>query len=487
MSIPPQASFSSESTAVASRATVYPSFEELTSFKLPAKDDIVDSTGADSSDNSDGLKRTRQLAPNPSTPRHPSPTSSETSGRDLTPDDTPSTIHGESMFYPRHPLANRTSSTKVPVSPRWPFQNATPRTTVMVPISRSITSSSRTVNPNARCSTIGHVSVSESLDEFQISHPNAKLLTLHPRPLTYNLTGRNLARIPELVEKPEWNVRPAQGMSMAQHEKPRRFLKVRLRRRRRGDDDDEGGRGRSAKPRTVWYQRISVDKKVFRAAAGITMFFLVNSFVSASALITLTAARIPVPRGVVVWVIVSLSTCAFTLTTLYLMRKFRNAVAHDEERRGRPPRPALSFDASHMCNMDLPASPTEILHRRQLGAAAAAAVVAEQEQMMQAERANMTGAAGPFGTFAPPHWPRDGGDGDEDDYYWTDNSVVVSAGSEASSRTAVIPSTPKSSTTEQKRQAELLEMGPPGPQREGGEHGPGDLEFSRWDGWLAWD
>ncbi|KAK2033155.1 hypothetical protein LX32DRAFT_706440 [Colletotrichum zoysiae] len=487
MSIPPQASFSSESTAVASRATVYPSFEELTSFKLPAKDDIVDSTIADTSDSSNGLKHTRQLVPNPSTPRHPSPASSETSGREFTPDDTPSTIHGESMFYPRHPLANRTPFTKVPVSPRWPFQNATPRTTAMVPISQSVTSSSRTLNPNARRSTIGHVSVSESLDEFQISHPNAKLLSLHPRPLTYNQTGRNLARIPELVEKPEWNVRPVRGVPMAHPEKPRRFLKIRLRRRRRCGD--EGGRGRSAKPRTVWYQRISVDKKVFRAAAGVTMFFLVNSFVSASALITLATARIPVPHGVVVWVIVSLSTCAFTLTTLYLMRKFRNAVALDEERRGRPPRPKLSFDASHMCNMDLPASPTEILHRRQLGAAAAAAD--EHEQMMQVERADMTGAAqpcpaGPFGTFTPPHYPRDDYDASAvADSYWTDNSVVVSAGSEASSRTAVIPSTPNS-TTEQKRQVGLFEMGT-GPQREDGEDGSGGLEFSRWDGWLAWD
>ncbi|KAK2047953.1 hypothetical protein LZ31DRAFT_606737 [Colletotrichum somersetense] len=484
MSIPPQASFSSDSTAVASRATVYPSFEELTSFKLPFKEDTVDSTGAEASDTSDGLKRIRPLAPNPSTPRHPSPASSETSGREFTPDDTPSTIHGESMFYPRHPLANRTPSTNVPVSPQWPFQNATPRTTVMVPISQSITSSSRTMNPNARHSTIGHVSVSESLDEFQISHPNAKLLSLHPRPLTYNQAGRNLARIPELVEKTEWNVRPDRGMPMAHPEKPRRFLKICMRRRRR----DEGEGGRSAKPRTVWYQRISVDKKVFRAAASITMFFLVNSFVSASALITLTSAKIPVPHGIVVWVIVSLSTCAFTLTTLCLMRKFRNAVAHDEERRGRPLHPKLSFDASHMCNMDLPASPTEVLHRRQLGAAAAAAD--EQEQMMQVERANMTGAAqpcpaGPFGTFTPPHCPRDDDDAAVADGYWTENSVVVSAGSKASSRTAVIPSTPKS-MTEQKRQTGLFEMGS-GPQREVGEQGSGDLEFSRWDGWLEWD
>ncbi|KAK2010017.1 hypothetical protein LZ32DRAFT_391641 [Colletotrichum eremochloae] len=484
MSIPPQASFSSETTAVASRTTAYPSFEELTSFKLPFKDDIVDSTSDDVSNHSNEFKRTRQLAPNPSTPRRPSPVSTDTSERDFTPEDTPSTIHGESMFYPRHPLANRTPSIKVPVSPRWPFQNATPRNTVMVPISQSITSSSRTLNPNVRRSIIGHVSVSESLDEFQVTHPNAQLLSLHPRPLGYHHTGRNLAKIPELVEKSEWNVQSIQSTPTTHTEKPSRpsprLLKLRLRRRREK-------RGRSAKPQTAWYQRISVDRKVFRTSATITMFFLVNSFVSASALITLAAARLPVPHGIVVWVIVSLSTCAFTLTTLYLMRKFRNAVSYDEEHRGRSTRPKLSFDASHMCNMDLPASPTEILHRRQLGAAA-------EKDQMQAERANngsvvdprgseMTRATqpfptGPFGTFLP-HYPRDAADD-----YWTDNSIIVSTSSEASSMTAVIPSTPKA--TPETRQtgpfeSDLL------PQQENGEDDLSDLEFSRWDGWLAWD
>ncbi|KAK1561489.1 uncharacterized protein LY79DRAFT_654480 [Colletotrichum navitas] len=484
-SIPPQVSFSSESTAVASHRTAYPSFEELTSFKLPLKDDIVDSTIDEVPDHLNGLKNTRQIAPNPSTPRHPSPVSTETSDRDFTPEDTPSTIHGESMFYPRHPLANLASSLKVPASPRWPFQNVTPRTTAMVPVSQSITSSPRTLNLATKRSTIGHVSVSESLDEFQISHPNAKLLSLHPRPLTYNQTGRNLAKIPELVEKPEWNVQPIQGMPMTHYEKPRhpspRFLKIRRRRRRERH-------GRSAKPQTVWYQRISIDKKVFRASASIAMFFVVNSFISASALITLTTARLPLPHGIVVWVIVSLTTCAFTLTTLYLMRKFRNAVSYDEERRGRSPYPNLSLDASHMCNMDLPASPTEVLHRRQLGAAA------EKEQM-QAERtkngpvvdsrgsegtrAAQPCPAGPFGTFLPKY-PRDVVAED----YWTDNSVIVATGSETSSTTAVIPSTPKA--TAERRRAGLFDSGPL-PQQEDDEHGLRDLEFSRWDGWLGWD
>ncbi|KAK1988154.1 hypothetical protein LZ30DRAFT_578676 [Colletotrichum cereale] len=489
MSIPPQASFSSETTAVASRTTAYPSFEELTAFKLPLKVDIVDSASDDASDRSGEFKRTRQLAPNPCTPRRPSPVSTETSDCDFTLEDTPSTIHGESMFYPRHPLANRTPSINVPVSPRWPFQNATPRTTVMVPIAQSVTSSSRTLNPNVRRSTIGHVSVSESLDEFQVTHPNVQLLSLHPRPLTFSHTGRNLARISELVEKPERNVQSAQGTPMTYDEKkPRgpsspRVFKMRLGRRRHEE------RGCPSKPQTSWYQRISVDRKIFRASAGITMFFLANSVVSASALVTLASARIPVPHGVVVWVIVSLSTCAFTLTTLYLMRKFRNAVIYDEEQRGRSPHPKLSFDAAHMCNMVLPASPTEIHHRRQLGAAAA-----EQEQIRAAERmgdgsfvdprgSEMTRAAhafpaGPFDVLAP-YDPRNAV---ED--YWTDNSIILSAGSEASSVTAVISSSPKAAT--EKRQTGLFE-GDHRPQQEGDEEDLGDLEFSRWDGWLAWD
>ncbi|EFQ35886.1 hypothetical protein CGRA01v4_14011 [Colletotrichum graminicola] len=488
MSIPPQASFSSETTAVASHGTAYPSFQELTSFKLPLKDDIVDSTIDDVPDHLNGLKSTRRIAPNPSTPRHPSPVSTETSDGDLTPEDTPSTVHGESMFYPRHPLANLASSIKVPASPRWPFQNVTPRTTVMVPISQSITSSSRALNLSGKRSTIGHVSVSESLDEFQTSHPNAKLLSLHPRPLTYNKIGRNLAKIPELVEKPEWNVQPIHGMPMEHYEKPRRpsprLFKIRFRRRRRHERH-----GHSAKPQTFWYQRISVDKKIFRASASITMFFLINSFVSASALITLTTARLPVPHGIVVWVIVSLSTCAFTLTTLCLMRKFRNAVIYDEERGGHSPYPEVPFDVSHMCNMDLPASPTEILHRRQLGTAAA-----EQEKM-QAERTKngtivdsresevaattQPCPAGPFGTFVSQH-PRDAVAED----YWTDDSVIVSAGSETSSTTAVIPSPPKA--TVEGRRTGMFDDGPL-PQQEDDGYGLGDLELPRWDEWLAWD
>ncbi|KZL71639.1 hypothetical protein CT0861_07353 [Colletotrichum tofieldiae] len=489
MSIPPQASFSSATTAVASRGTAYPSVEELASFKLPPKPSNVEPTCDDVSERSNEFDPIRQLAPQPSTPTPASPISTETSDRDFNLEDTPSTVHGESMLYPRHPLAARAPSINVPVSPHWPFQDATPRLSVMVPITQSITGSSRAFNLSTRNSLVGQVSVSESLDEFQVNHPNAHLLSLHPRPLTYSQVTRNLTRIPELVEKPQREIQSKQGVPMVNDEKP---INLPHSRRLKPNPRCREKQNISVKPKTFWYQRISVDTKIFRGSASITMFFLVNSFVSTSALITLATARLNVPRGIVVWVIVSLSTCAFTLMILYLMRKFRNAVLYDEENRGRSPLPKYSIEA-HMSHMHLPASPSEIYHRRKLGAAV------EQEQNYLGQMANEL-AKGPrgsevnhiaqpspvgqtFNTLGPLSTL------DAIDNYWTGNSFIMSVNSEASSTTAVITSISKAlgdspevdlfGAMQQKRNE-------PRAQQDA-ENDLSTLAFARWDEWLEWD
>ncbi|KZL82638.1 hypothetical protein CI238_04190 [Colletotrichum incanum] len=495
MSIPPQASFSSVTTAVASRGTAYPSVEKLASFKLPSKPSMDEPTCDKVSDHSNESDPIRQLAPHPSTPTPASPVSTETSDRDFNLEDTPSTIHGESMLYPRHPLAARAPSINFPVSPHWPFQDATPRPSVMVPVAQSITGSSRAFHLSTRNSPIGQVSVSESLDEFQVNHPNAHLLSLHPRPLTYRQVTRNLTKIPELVEKPQRDIQSKQGVPMTYNEKPinaphchrlsRRIGKPNLRRH-------PEKRTITAKPKTFWYQRISVDTKIFRGSATITMFFLVNSFVSTSALITLVTARLDVPRGIVVWVIVSLSTCAFTLMILYLMRKFRNAVPFDDENRGCPPLPKQPLEAS-MSHMQLPASPSEIYHRRQLGAAV------EQETSHPEQTTNelvkrphgpevnqVTQSSPISQIFNPlgPLSPREAIDN-----YWTDNFFISSADSEASSRTAVITSTSKALRNNP-------EFGLVGAaqqirgERRAQRHAENNfsvLECAQWDGWLEWD
>ncbi|GKT49518.1 uncharacterized protein ColSpa_09699 [Colletotrichum spaethianum] len=495
MSIPQQASFSSATTAVASRRTAYPSVEELASFKLPLKPCINEPTCDDVSHSSNESVHIRHLTPHPSTPTPASPITTETSDRDFIADDSPSTVHGESMFYPRHPLANRTPSTNIPVSPHWPFQDATPRLSVMVPITQGITESSRAFNLGTRSSRIGQVSVTESLDEFQVNHPNANLLSLHPRPLTYSLAPRSLAKVPELVEKPQRNVQSKQAIPTTQREKPLTFLhsrrqsrhlfKLHLRHRREK-------RNSSVKPKTFWYQRLSISTKIFRGSASITMFFLVNSFVSTSALITLATARLNVPHGVVVWVIVSLSTCVFTLIILYLMRKFRNAVLYDEEHRGRSSNPKNSFD-THMGHMQLPASPSEIYHRRQLGAAVEQELgYAEQmnNEIVKSPRGLETNHVIPPSPFGQPFdslvpfSPRDAIDN-----YWISNSFISSAHSDASSMTAVITSSPKAPTTKP-------EIGLPGTMKNNrneprshrdAENELSPLEFENWDGWLDWD
>ncbi|KAJ0160177.1 hypothetical protein CTA2_8420 [Colletotrichum tanaceti] len=386
MSIQPQASFSSETTAVASRGNVYPSVEEFTSFKLPPKPTIIEPTYDDVSDLSvsDESHHTRRLAPRPFTPTPPSPVTTESTDRNLD-DDTPSTVHGESMITPRNTLATakRAPLLAVPASPRWPFQNATPRASVMVPITRSITESSQGFDRSARSSQVGQVSVSESLDEFQVNHPNARLLSLHPRPLTYISVARNLANIPELVEKPQGEAQSRQSVPATfgdgaaspfdyQHGRrwSRHLIDIHLHRRRRGDPDRATMVNETE---TFWLQRISLDSNVFRGSAILTLFFLINAFISTSSIVTLATTRLDVPHGLIVWAIVSLSTSVFTVTILCLMHKFRCAVVpfDEESQAGSAHQHKRSFD-DHV-QLPLPASPSEVYHRRQLAAATAAA------------------------------------------------------------------------------------------------------------------
>ncbi|KAK6211690.1 hypothetical protein QIS74_10954 [Colletotrichum tabaci] len=482
MSIQPQASFSSETTAVTSRGNVYPSVEEFASFKLPPKPTIIEPACDDISDLSDESRHAHRLAPRPFTPTPPSPVTTESTDRNLD-DDTPSTVHGESMITPRNTLATakRASLLTVPASPRWPFQDATPRASVMVPITRSITESSQGFNRSTRNSQVGQVSVSESLDEFQVNHPNARLLSLHPRPLTYFSVTRNLANIPELVEKPQGDAQSRQSIpatfrdgaaSPFDYHHGRRWsrhlIDIHLH-RRHGDRDRVMANGGTE---TFWFQRISVDSNIFRASAILTMFFLMNSFISASSLVTLTTARLNVPHGLIVWVIVSLTTSVFTVTILCLMNNFRNAaVPSDEESQiDSAHQHKRSFDA-HV-QLPLPASPSEVHHRRQLAAAAAAerepAAHAAQTNheltksargsgMIQASRPSSAGPALDTATPSSTHETdsvhlKTGKTQEQDNnsaavYCWTDVSLGPETSSDTSSMTAVIATTSQAPTS----------------------------------------
>lgn len=459
MSLPPKASFSSATTAVASRSTAYPSVEEFTSFSMPSTPKIVEPTQEDVPEIPDKYNKARRLDPRPSTPIPPSPIPTEASDRDFIFDDTPSTVRGQSMLMPRHPLANRNPSGGIPVSPRWPFQNATPRVSVMAPITRSVTDSSSRFNKSARGSPPGQVSVSESLDEFQLNHPNAQLLALDPPPLSYRDATRMLVNVPELVEKPDREVQSTKGVPVSHKGGQSRlfhnrrwshhFLNFHLHRRHKK-------RNSSALLTTFWYQRISTHRKTFQGSAAIAIFFVASSFVSVTALITLDIAGLSIPHGLIVWVIVSVITCTFTAAILLLMIRFRRAVAFDEENRGRSLHSKLYYEN----HPPLAASSDEVAHRRQLGAA----TKQEQEAMhghpfsertidvpdmahvMQAtpihqavEHVHDTASVHPTANSAS--MPQISNDPVEK--YWAGASTVTASKSDASSITAVIATAPK--------------------------------------------
>ncbi|KAL0933981.1 uncharacterized protein CTRU02_210780 [Colletotrichum truncatum] len=357
-----QASFSTATTAVASQSTAYPSLEEFAMFKNPPpKPEIMEPMCDSASEKPD---QEHKLDPRPVTPNPPSPISTDSSD-DKIADDTPSTIHGESMIFPRHPLSNRKHAANVPTTPRWPFQDATPR--VMVPITRSVTSSSSPFNLGSKKSPPGKVSVSESLDEFQLNHPNARLLELHPPQLAYNETTRNLANVPELVEKPLHQAQSAETITEVnkKHFNPFRGGRWNPRSPKANVGQPDEKLDSIAKPTTVWYQRLSLQKDAFRGSAAITLFLIANTFISISSLVTLTVADVAAPPALIVWVIVSVTTSAFASTIILLMIRYRRAVAFDEENRFRSYQPKVFSES----DVHLPASPREVAHRQKLGSA----------------------------------------------------------------------------------------------------------------------
>ncbi|OHE92132.1 hypothetical protein CORC01_12587 [Colletotrichum orchidophilum] len=381
MSLPPQASFSSATTAVASRGTAYPSVEEFTSFKLPTKPRIIKTLTSDdisdlSDEGDDGPHK-----PNPSTPIPPSPVTSDESDHDFNLDDTPPTVCGKSMIYPRHPLSGK-RPISIPVSPRWPFQDATPRPSTMVPIARSITVSSSRFNQSRSRDNYTppiEVSVTESLDEFQINHPNGRLLASHPQGVPNHetgrsLTGRNLANIPTLVEKSEKDAQSSKVIPSQHRQRPfnlfhrRRWssqvLKVQLLRRR------QDKRKRAFETNTIWYERISLDDNIYGGSIVLTLFFVTNAIVSITVIITMTASKMSIPYFIIVWVMASLIVMTFTIIMLFRMRSFRKkaiALIDDEKRIRSTTFPKLS----HEGHLHLPADSAEVAHRRQLGAAIA--------------------------------------------------------------------------------------------------------------------
>ncbi|OLN97848.1 hypothetical protein CCHL11_02577 [Colletotrichum chlorophyti] len=371
-----QASLSSATTAVASRRTAYPSVEELAAFRMPSPPKTVEPEDA-GYDKKPTLKhgKKHKLKPPPSTPIPPSPVTTEASDRDFVFEDTPSTVHGESMIQPRKPLGSRLFSTNHPLGPRWPFQDATPRPSVMVPIARSATDTP----PDRlnRGSKLGRVSMNESLDEFQLNHPNAKLLSLHPASLSQTDTSRSLTmghvnRVPQLVERPEQRPQSRRSISANNRERPLQFLRKFHNRRwsrhllKLHLHSRQEKRNSSAQSKTFWYQRISTHKHIFRGSVAITIFFFINSLVSLTALCTLSIADLGASHGLIVWVITSFVTGLFAAVVLWSMMRYRRAVAVDEENHGRWAFPKTLGEAQ----MEIPASPYEVAHRRHLGAAA---------------------------------------------------------------------------------------------------------------------
>lgn len=480
MSLPPQASFSTATTAVASNRLAYPSAEELASFKLPLKREDDDTKRNSMLDESG---QEHKPVARPTTPTPPSPVSTEPSDHQIS-DDTASTVHGKSMISPRNTLSEKKASANIPATPRWPFQDATPRGgSVMVPITRSLTDSSGRFN-SGRNSPPGEVSVSESLDEFQLRHPHARLLALHPPSLNNASSVQNLANLPELVEVPFRQAQSVRPVPMSHSDRlfnalhgrrlSRNLLRAGLRRHQQ--------RKSGVKPQTYWFERIGIHRDMFTGCIIVAAFLLVNMLISTSALITLGISGSNMPSPLIIWVVVSFSTSVFSSTILGLMTRFRRAVKLDEESRGRSKEPKFCWDSEKQ----LPASPHEVAHRRRLGANDEETQPEEQlvdvstvpemvqignsfqfethpQQSMGVITAPETEAGNevPVGTalgdptangdlnnagtqaFNIPRTETD----EQIQSYWTDVSVVPSSKSDASSVTAVIASAPEVPTT----------------------------------------
>ncbi|EXF80836.1 hypothetical protein CFIO01_01207 [Colletotrichum fioriniae PJ7] len=466
MSLPPQASFSSATTAVASRGAAYPSVEEFTSFKLPTKPRIIKTlTSDDVSDLSDEPDNTPRPAMNPSTPIPPSPMSSEESDRVIDLNYTPPTVRGKSMILPQHPLSGKAKS------PRWPFQNATPRTSTMVPIVRSFTGNSSRFDHHPRddYNPAVEISVTESLDEFQINHPNGRLLASHPHGLSVheagrNLTGRNLANIPTLVEKPEKDAQSSKAIPSKHRQRPfkvlyrrcqsSQLLNLQLLRRR------QDKRKKDFETDTTWYQRISLDDKIYIGSVVLTLFFVTQTVVSITVSMTMVASQMSIPYFVVVWVMVSLIVMIFTVVMSLRMRSFRkktNALIDDEKRIRSTTFPKLS----HEGHLHLPADAAEIAHRRQIAAALANeqahAGSSAEESAKSSDGTVIDQVTQPPAVFDPfaPALPRDTssvylsasgtssqGIQDSNNTAWQNIDPVAVGNSRTSSMTAVVPAAP---------------------------------------------
>ncbi|KAF6797510.1 hypothetical protein CSOJ01_12988 [Colletotrichum sojae] len=484
MSLPPQTSFSTATTAVASNRLAYPSAEELASFKLPHKHK-ADDTNSDSHYDESGEEH--KPVEHPVTPTPPSPVSTESSDHQIS-DDTPSTVYGKSMISPRNTLSEKKASGNIPATPRWPFQDATPRGgTVMVPITRCLTDSSSNLNSGRR-SPPGEVSVSESLDEFQLRHPHARILALHPATPNYTSSVQNLANLPELVEVPFRQAESVKPIPMSSSERllnilhNRRLSRNILRARFRRHEQRKSG----VKPATFWFQRISTQQDMFKGCQSVALFLAINMTMSTSILVTLGITGHAAPSALIVWTIVSGTTFLFSMTIVGLMVRFRHAVKMDEENRGRSKEPKMCWDSEKR----LAASPHEVAHRCRLGAAYDEEAELESpsqrvvdvndapemvqirnsyqfethpQQSMGVITAPETehGNEAPVGTaLGDPTAARDPSsaapqaaniprtDTDEQiETYWTDVSVVPSSNSAASSVTAVIASAPAVPTT----------------------------------------
>ncbi|KAK1624689.1 hypothetical protein BDP81DRAFT_437208 [Colletotrichum phormii] len=466
MSLPPQASFSSGTTAVASRGAAYPSVEEFTSFKLPTKPRIIKTlTSDDVSDLSDEPYDAPRPAPNPSTPIPPSPMSSEESDRVINLDYTPPTVRGQSMILHRHPLSGKAKS------PRWPFQNATPRTSTMVPIVRSFTATSSRFDYRSRddYNPAVEISVTESLDEFQINHPNGRLLASHPQGLSVhetgrNLTSRNLANIPTLVEKPEKDAQSSNAIPSKYRQRPFRLfhhrrcssqlLNLQILRRR------QEKRKKDFETDTTWYERISLDDKIYVGSAVLNLFFITNTIVSITVVITMTASEMSIPYFVVVWIMVSIIVMIFTVVMILRMRSFRKKVTAliDDEKRVR----STTFPKlSHEGHLHLPADAAEIAHRRQIAAALANEQAHAASSTQESEKSSdgtvvdqVTQPPAVFDPFAPamPHdtssiylsasGTSPQGIQDTSDTAWQNVDLAAAGNSRTSSMTAVVPSAP---------------------------------------------
>ncbi|KAK1675518.1 hypothetical protein BDP55DRAFT_537430, partial [Colletotrichum godetiae] len=461
MSLPPQASFSSGTTAVASRGAAYPSVEEFASFQLPTKPRIIKTlTSDDVSDLSHEPYDAPRPETNPTTPIPPSPMSSKESDRVINLDHTPPTVRGQSMILRRHLLSGKAKS------PRWPFQNATPRTSTMVPIVRSFTATSSRFDCPSRddYNPAVEISVTESLDEFQINHPNSRLLASHPQGLSVHETGRNLANIPTLVEKSEKDAQSSKAIPSKYRQRPFRLfhhrrcssqlLNIQILRHRQEQRKED------FETDTTWYERISLDDKIYVGSAVLTLFFITNAIVSITVVITMTASQMSIPYFVVVWVMVSIIVMIFTVVMILRMRSFRKKATAliDDERRVR----STTFPKlSHEGHLHLPADAAEIAHRRQIAAALANGQFNAANSTQESEKSSdgtvvdqVTQPPAVFDPFAPA-MPRDTssiylsasgtspqGIQDPNDTAWQNVDLAAAGNSRTSSMTAVVPSAP---------------------------------------------